>query len=120
MNRPSSPPRLNSPLSGSETAALVALLLAQLVVIVPTSVVLLFSSFSADACSDHPCDYALGGVSLYLTPIAAVVIVIVSIPITVYRAKRDRSPLVPPLSGLVLVVLIGILAIYLNHVAFAG
>ncbi len=91
----------------------------QLIVVIPFSALVVLQSFTVDSCyGSQTCDYALATATQFITPIAAVCILLVTIPVTIVLARHGRSVIAAPLCGLILVVLIGILAVILNNESF--
>lgn len=97
-------------------AGAIALLAAQLIVVVPFGALIILQSFNSDACYGlQTCNYALGAASMYMTPIAALCALVITIPLTVLSGKRGRSVVVAPLCGVLFVVAVGIISVILNY-----
>lgn len=113
--RPQQPSRLNV----GEVFGVIGLIALQIVVAAAFYVVLFFLSFNSDSCfGSGTCDYGMAGASLYSLPVAAPIAVVLSVMLTIVFVRRNRSPFIWPASGIVIVVMAGIVAIILNLNAF--
>jgi hypothetical protein len=105
--------------SAAATDIVGAVLLTMLIVPVAavfTGIVVL-SSFRADACSSQSCDLAAGQASIFVTPIAGVVAIALSVVWAVLRARTRNSLWLPPVIGILLVGLGFAIALIINTVA---
>lgn len=107
-------------LSGGEIASAVSLFILQALIAIPFFTLTMFLSIAADGCSQRLCNLVVAADAVYMAPIAALCSLAVTIPLTIRSGKRGGSVIIPPLLGVISVIIVGILGIALNHVALIG
>ena len=115
MNRSQRPNRLNT----GEVFGVIGLIAVQIVAAAVFYGVIILLSFNSDSCyGSGTCDYGMAGVSLHLIPITVGLVVLLSVVFTIVLTRRERSPLLSPIGGILVVIVTGIVAIILNLNAF--
>jgi hypothetical protein len=103
--------------SGGEVAGAVVLFVFQIVTVIPFYMLTIFLSLASDGCSERQCNFVVATGAIYLAPIAALCALAVTIPLSIRAGNRGGSVIVPPLLGIMSVIVIGILGLVLNHLA---
>jgi hypothetical protein len=102
-----------------EVFAIIGLIALQVLVAGAFYIVVIFLSFNGDSCyGSGTCNFGLAEASLSLIPVAVIIAVVLSAVLTIVFVRRGRSAFIGPASGIVIVVLAGIVAIILNLNAF--
>lgn len=109
--------RANDTTTG-EVVGAIGLILLQLVVAFVFLVIVGILSFNSDSCfGSGACNQELATASIFLTPIAAGVIFLLSIVFTIVFTRRGRSVFLCPAIGNIAIVIVGVVAIVLNLTA---
>jgi hypothetical protein len=108
---------LNDGPSGGEIAGAVALFVFQIATAIPFYILTIFTSLASDGCSERHCNFVIAAGAIYLAPITALCALAVTVPLTIRSGKRGGSVIVPPLLGVMSVIVVDILGLVLNHLA---